>query len=346
MKTKNLWAGVIGSFVIGSGVASVARAQVGEAEVVAEVSVPTSVQTLDDLKLVQGQIQRVVEKVRPATVALTSTKSGASGSGVIVNQGGLILTAAHVVQGNDEMSVIFPNGKAHTAKVLGSNRTKDVAMLQLVKKQVWPYAEIGESDTLEVGNHVIAMGHAGGYDTRRPAPVRFGRLLSKNRKGFITSDSVLIGGDSGGPLFDMNGKVVGINSSIGQSRLTNNHAGISALVEDWDRLLKGDTWGQLNQNPLADPDSPVMGFTFEETRANNGVIVMEVLDDSPADRAGFENGDVLTAIENEEVKNGRDLLVALNHHKPDDTIEVTLIRVGKEVKLRIKLSRRGEFFKR
>jgi len=286
-----------------------------------------------------------VKKVRPATVALTSTKSGSSGSGVIVNENGLILTAAHVVQGNSEMSVIFPDGKAFVAKVLGSNRTKDVSMLQLVKKKEWPYVELGDSDAMNVGEHVIAMGHAGGYDARRPAPVRFGRLLSKNRKGFVTTDSVLIGGDSGGPLFDMKGKVIGINSSIGKSWLINNHAGISALVQDWDRLVRGDTWGSLNQNPLADPDSPVMGFTFEETR-NRGVIVIEVLDKSPAKKAGFKAGDILIAIENEQVRNGRSLLVALNHHKPGDTVEVTLMRGENQIKLEITLSRRGEFFKR
>jgi len=337
MKTKNLWTGLIGSFVVWSGNASVLNAQ---------VTIPTKVQTLDDLKKIENQIQAVVKKVRPATVALTSTRSGASGSGVIINKDGLILTAAHVVQGNEEMSIIFPNGKAFIAKVLGSNRTKDVAMLQLVKKKNWPFAEIGDSDALKIGGYVIAMGHAGGYDTRRPAPVRFGRLLSKNKKGFITSDSVLIGGDSGGPLFDMNGKVVGINSSIGQSWLTNNHAGISALVQDWDRLLKGDTWGKLVKNPMNDPDSPVMGFTFEEARDNKGVIVMEVLDDSPAKRAGFKQGDVLVEIENEKVKNERDLLVALNRHKPNDTVEIILMRAEEEIKLMITLSRRGEFFRR
>lgn len=336
MKIKKLWTGFIVSLVLFSGNSSVISAQ---------VSTPIEVQTLEDLKRIQNQIQMVVKKVRPATVALTSTKSGASGSGVIVNKGGLILTAAHVVQGNEEMSIIFPNGKAFIAKVLGSNRTKDVAMLQLVKKKDWPFVEIGDSDALEIGGHVIAMGHAGGYDTRRPAPVRFGRLLSKNRKGFITSDSILIGGDSGGPLFDINGKVVGINSSIGQSWHTNNHAGISALVLDWDRLLKGDTWGELNQNPMADPDSPVMGFTFEETR-NQGVVVMEVLNDSPAMRAGFKTGDILVSIENEKVKNGRDLLVALNRYKPKDTVEIMLMRDEEEIKLKITLSRRGDFFKR
>lgn len=339
MRKNNLLFGIVGSLLIWGADTSEVHAQVVARDV-------TQVKSVEDLKILQSRIQEVVKKARPATVGLTSARSGASGSGVIVNKEGLILTAAHVVGGNQEMSVIFPNGKAFTAKVLGSNRTKDVAMLQLVKKMDWPYAEVGDSDSMQIGEPVVAMGHAGGYDTRRPAPVRFGRLLSKNRRGFITSDSVLIGGDSGGPLFDLNGKVVGINSSIGNLWSTNNHAGISALKKDWDRLLKGDTWGQLNQNPLADPDSPVMGFIFEEANGRKGVVVTEVLENSPAEKAKFKSGDILIGIDNEKVSDGKDLLVALNHHKPNDTVEVTLMRDGKLIRLNITLTRRGDFFRR
>jgi len=216
----------------------------------AQTGLPAAVKSIEDLKKIEQRVKKVVAKARKSTVGLTSLRSGASGSGVVVSSR------------NEEMNVIFPDGKAYVAKVLGANRTKDVAMLQLVGDQKWPFVELGDSSALEVGDHVIALGHAGGYDTRRPAPVRFGRLLKKNTKGFIMTDTTLIGGDSGGPLFDMDGKLVGINSSIGNSWQANNHAGVTALVKDWDRLLEGDTWGQLNQNPLADPDSPVMGFTF------------------------------------------------------------------------------------
>ena len=336
MKRRNLWLGVVGSVVtwcVASGLVSAQGGEIVKAE------------SIEDLKELQGKIKLVVEKVRPATVGLTSTKSGASGSGVIVNQEGLILTAAHVVGGNSEMSVIFPDGKAYIARVLGANRTKDVAMLQLVKKKEWPFAELGSSDIMEVGEHMVTMGHAGGFDTRRPAPVRFGRLLSKNKRGYITSDSVLIGGDSGGPVFNLDGKIVGINSSIGESRMTNNHAGISSLVKDWDRLLKGDTWGSLSRNPLADPDRAMMGFIYEENR-NKGVIVVDCLDGSPAVKAGLKNGDLVVAIGNEKVKNGKDLEVAMSHHEPDDVVEVTLMRDDQEIKYKVKLSRRGEFFKR
>lgn len=303
------------------------------------------IKNLEDLKELQTKIQTIVKKVQPATVALTSTRTGSSGSGIIVNESGLILTAAHVVQGNREMSVIFPDGKVFPGKVLGSNRTKDVAMVQIIKQQKWPFAEIGDSAAMKVGDHVIAMGHAGGYDTRRKPPVRFGRLLSKNRNGFITTDCTLIGGDSGGPLFDLNGYVVGINSSIGNVWANNNHAGITALVADWEKLAKGETWGRLNQNPMADPDSPVMGFIFEELKNGQGVLIGDVLKDSPAKIAGIKEGDILTAIDNEVITRGNDLLVAMAHHKSGDEVMVTLLRKNKVLKLNMKLARRGDLFK-
>ncbi len=310
--------------------------------VLAQDVIPAGVQNLEDLKKVQGQIQEVVKKVQPATVALVSNQTGTSGSGVIVNKEGLILTAAHVVMGNTQMSVIFNDGKAFNAKVLGSNKTKDVSMLQIVDKIDCPFVTLGDSDSMAIGSHVVALGHAGGYDAKRPAPIRFGRLLSKNRNGFITTDSVLIGGDSGGPLFDTQGKLIGINSSIGESWHTNNHAGISSLALDWERLLKGETWGKLIQNPIVDPDSPVMGFTFDEV-ADKGVVVMDVLDDSPADEAGIKSGDIVTALENEAITKHRDLSVAINRYNPDDTIQITLLRKEKEIKLKITLTRRGKF---
>lgn len=311
----------------------------------AQTALPAEVKSLDDLKKVESRVQKVAALARRATVGLTSQKTGASGSGVIVNKEGLILTAAHVSSKNERMNVIFPDGSSHEAKVLGANRTKDVAMLQLVKSSkhgVWPFVNLGDSSAMKIGDNVIALGHAGGYDTRRPAPVRFGRLLKRNPSGFIMTDTALIGGDSGGPLFDMDGKLIGINSSIGNDWQVNNHAGISALVRDWDKLLAGDTWGQLGANSLADPDRPVMGFNFDEI-GNKGVIVTNVLDGSPAREAGFKKGDVLLAIGDKKIKNGKNLEMELENYKPGDVINVILSRKGEVRVYEVKLARRGEF---
>ena len=307
---------------------------------IASAQLPEKVKSVEDLKKIQKQLKLVVKKVRPATVALTSTRTGSSGSGVVVSKEGIILTAAHVVQGNKEVNVVFNDGKAYKAKVLGSNRTKDIAMVKLIDKKDWPVAAIGDSSKLSIGGYVVAMGHAGGFDTRRKPPVRFGRLLSRNPNGFITTDCTLIGGDSGGPIFDINGNVIGINSSIGNSWALNNHAGISALVQDWERLEKGDNWGRLNSNPMADPDSPVFGFMFEENN-NKGVLIKEVLPKSAAAKAGMKAGDILTGFEKSLIKNGRDLIVQLSRRKPGEKVSVTVTRDQKVIKLEAVLDRRG-----
>ena len=205
-----------------------------------------------------------MQKVLPATISLFSTKSGASGSGVVVSKDGLILTAGHVVRGSDEMTVVFPNGKQATGKVLGANYTRDTAMVQIMDPKPtfgWPHAGIGKSQKLASGDLVIALGHAGGYDPVRTPPVRFGRVIAQGQDHFLNTDCTLIGGDSGGPLFDLNGSVVGIHSSIGDSLSSNNHAGITGVLQDWEKLKKGETWGSLGGSSLLDnPDAPVIGI--------------------------------------------------------------------------------------
>lgn len=301
------------------------------------------VQTLEDLKTLQSEVKQVVAKVQPATVSLASNRTGAWGSGVVVSQDGLILTAAHVVQGTNTMMVIFPDGKEKEGKVLGANRTKDVAMVQIAEAGTYPFVSIGNSDNLKVGDFVVAMGHAGGYDTLRKPPLRFGRVVSRNANGFLSTDCTLIGGDSGGPLFDLQGNVVGINSSIGYDWKANNHAGVSGLVADWDRLKKGDTWGDLRANPLANPDSPVMGFSIGG-EYEGGIIADAILPGGPAEAAGMKANDVIRAINGQRVKTGQSLLVELNRYRPGQAVLIKVKRGEETLELNLKLTRRGDFY--
>ena len=205
-------------------------------------------QDISQLKSLEQKVTGVVQKVLPATISLFSMKNGASGSGVVVSKDGLILTAGHVVRGSDEMTVIFPNGKQAQGKVLGANYTRDIAMVQITDPKPtfgWPHTSVGKAHKITTGDLVIALGHAGGYDPVRTPPVRFGRMIARGLDQFISTDCTLIGGDSGGPLFDLRGNIVGIHSSIGELLSSNNHASIEGILEDWDKLKKGDTWGTL-----------------------------------------------------------------------------------------------------
>lgn len=301
-------------------------------------------QTLDQVKALQARIQQVAAKVLPATIALQVEASGASGSGVVVNKDGLVLTAAHVVEGTDKVMAVFPDGRRVPAKVLGANATRDEAMVQLEGKGPFPFAEMGDSAQLKPGSFVVALGHSAGFDPARTPPVRFGRIISINPGNFMTSSCTLIGGDSGGPLFDLDGRVVGIHSSISQSLQANNHARIAGFKEDWDRLLAGETWGRLTMNPLADPQSPVIGIEFAPG-AGPGVLVRRVVEDGPAARAGIMVGDRLTAVDGQPVRDTRALLIILASKSVGTPVEVSFQRSGKEQKASVSLARRGDLFK-
>lgn len=303
-----------------------------------EVPAETPVQNLAQLKALQSKVEDVTEKGLPATVSLFSEKSESSGSGVIISKEGLILTAGHVVEGLEEVTVVFPGGKQARGKVLGSNRSKDAAMVKLQPGEEWPFMELGDSGSVKVGDFVISLGHAGGYDALRTPPVRFGRVVALNPLGFIGTDCALIGGDSGGPLFDLDGKVIGIHSSIGASLMSNNHTGVQNFRADWTRLEKGETWGRLTMNPLMNPDRPVIGFNVAGA-VPGGVQLAEVHPDSPAEVAGMRRGDVVVSIDGQQVKSLRELQGILSRHEPGNEVELAFTRQGESMSCKLKLAR-------
>lgn len=302
-------------------------------------SVPAG--SLAELKQIQEEVHRVERKVTPATVALLSDR-GDTGSGVIVSRDGLVLTAAHVVQGDEVMRVIFPDGRMGKARVLGANYTRDAAMVQIEDGKNLPFVELGDSDSISVGDFVVALGHAKGYDPARRAPIRLGRMNTDGKQRFMISECTLIGGDSGGPLFNMQGRLVGIHSSIGPLLKVNNHVPVNVFKQDWKRLLKGEQWGGLGLHPMADPDTPVLGFSMAYMQGVDGVIVDGIVADSPADQAGLQLGDLVTHLGERRVSNPRDMLRELGRHHPGESVDLVVIRKGTTYKAPLKLGRRGD----
>lgn len=301
--------------------------------------------TLNDLKKLEAKVESVSKNVMPATVALISDRTGSSGSGVITSEDGLILTAAHVVQGAEEMLVVFPDGKQVQGKVLGANYSKDIAMVRIADPGKWPHLDMGKSGSLQAGDWVMVLGHSAGFDPGRTPPVRFGRVVSKGPGNFLTTDCTLIGGDSGGPLFDLDGKIVGINSSIGESWSNNNHAGIDGFREDWERLSAGDTWGELSLNPFANPEMPALGIGMALVQGVKGVVVESVAPGSPAAAAGLRVGDVIRGVDDSEVRNGKDLLTILaKNYKSGDKVKLVVFRDQDKLEMKVTLKRRVELF--
>lgn len=297
--------------------------------------------TAADLAALEIKVRDVSAKVLPATVALISEKTGSSGSGVIVDKEGLILTAAHVVQGAETLTVVFPDGKQAAGKVLGANYSKDIGMVRITSQGTWPFVALGNSRTLKEGDWVVALGHSAGFDPARTPPVRFGRVMSRGPGNFFTSDCTLIGGDSGGPIFDLAGKLIGINSSIGRSWSNNNHAGIDGFREDWDRMLQGESWGTLQMNPLANPEMPVLGIGMAgDIWEGKGVLVDSVVQDSPAAAAGVRRGDVLIELDGSGVDDGGELLRLLAKRVPGEKVKLAVLRDDARVELTATLKAR------
>ncbi len=292
------------------------------------------IESIDDLKKLEEQVQQVVRENTKVTVSLISPKSGGAGSGVIVSRDGLILTAAHVIEGNEFMTVIFPDGRQERARVLGANYTRDAAMARLLGEGPWPFAEVSDSRSLEVGDFVVAMGHPKGYDPTRRPPVRFGRVMTKRDLDFITTDCTLIGGDSGGPLFDLKGRVVGIHSNIGPDREINNHAGLSGFQSSWEKMLAGKSWGVLGDRHR-DPHRPVIGINFRETPA--GLLVESVPAQGPAFAAGLRPGDLVTSIAGQDIRSLDGLAEIFADLSIGDEISVTSWRGQKEMTIKVKL---------
>ena len=301
-----------------------------------------AVESLGDLKKIEAQVKSVVETRTDCTVSLVSTNLGASGSGVIVSAEGLILTAAHVVEGSREMTVIFPNGSQAKAKVLGANYNRDAAMAQLIGDGPWPFAEVGDSSNLEVGDFVVAMGHPKGYDPTRRPPVRFGRVMAKGDLEFVTTDCTLIGGDSGGPLFDLEGRVIGIHSHIAPDRQVNNHAGVSGFKSSWEKMLAGRNWGKLGGNGR-DFNRPVLGLLLEP--AKGGMRVQEAREGSPAFAAGIRTGDLVVEIANIEISDPEKLNNIFADYEAGEKVPVIIYRNEKEEVKTVTLRRLGDIYK-
>jgi serine protease Do len=276
----------------------------------------------EELQRLEARVAEILPRLMEATVAIRVLPG--EGSGVIVSPDGLVLTAGHVSGTPDrEVMVVLPDGRSVKGKTLGRNKSDDDGMVQLLEPGPFPYVEVGDSAALQRGQWVLALGHSNGYRRDRPAPLRVGRV---NRvSDFIVTDAVLVGGDSGGPLFDLDGRVVGIHSRIGNSAAANMHVPIKKFSESWDRLVAGDEWSNFGDGLAhALRGGPWMGIECETDAG--GVRVTLVEQGSPAAESGLRAGDVITRINGRDIDEIDDLRTTLRRFAVGDTVRVTLTR--------------------
>lgn len=291
---------------------------------------------VDELKALQDRVKTVVDKCTPSTVGITI--GFGAGSGVIVSEDGLVLTAAHVITGEDlsgksapyeagkSCSIVLPDGKRVKAKTLGVNSDNDVGMVQITEKGPndgkWPFLPVAKSAALKKGQWVVSLGHPGGPKEGRPPVVRLGRVES-NTKDLVRSNCTLVGGDSGGPLFDLDGNVIGIHSRIGFTLAQNIHVPTEQFKAQWDKLVAGEVFGRVAKKPAS---TAVLGVVFPEDEEDDAWITEEVESDTPAGKAGIKAGDTITKFNSESVKSVKRLRELLKDKKPDDVVKVTVRR--------------------
>ncbi|MFZ5831733.1 MAG: trypsin-like peptidase domain-containing protein [Planctomycetota bacterium] len=228
---------------------------------------------VEELRALQSKIQETAKKVLPTVVGV---RVGASqGSGVIVSEDGLILTAGHVAgKPGLDVDVQLFDGRTVKGKTLGIHGNADAGMMRITTEGRWYHAETAKTSKQPAGTWCLAVGHPLGFQNERPPVVRVGRVL-RSGDGFVQTDCPLVGGDSGGPLFDLEGRVFGINSRIGPPIEFNYHVPIDAFHENWDRLLGSETW----QDKLPSRESESMRAAFRPLVAEARRCTVQVLCD-------------------------------------------------------------------
>ena len=290
-----------------------------------------------DLEAIQSALIAALPKARAATVAI-ELKEG-SGSGVIVSADGLVLTAAHVATGvNRKLTVIMEDGKRLNARSLGLVADSDAAMIRITDTGKYPFVEIDRDNSTRLGDWVFSLGHSGGFDEKRGSVVRLGRIV-RVANATLQSDCMLIGGDSGGPLFDLMGKLAGIHSRVGQQLQVNMHVPMSQFLDHWEALEKGEFIGE---GPFA--KKPVKGSGFlglaSEARPEGGLRVTKVGDDTPAASAGMKVGDVLLSLNGTRLESRPQMQELLKELSAGDEVALEIEREGKSETLTLELGER------
>jgi serine protease Do len=270
------------------------------------------------------------------------------GSGIIVSSDGYVLTANHVVEGMDEIKVaLSDNKKEYTARVVGTDPLTDVAVLKIDATGL-PAITLGDSDQLEVGDVVLAIGNPFnvGQSVTMGIVSALGRKVETPGQGyaiqdFIQTDAAINPGNSGGALVDVEGRLVGINTQIKSSSYGNEGIGfavpINLACHVMERLINGGrvTRGYLDIR-MQDVDASIAPFF--NLPGLKGVLVDDVMFGSTANKAGIKPGDFVTGFNGKEVDDGNSLQLAISECAPGSDATVTLIRNGAAQSLAVKLA--------
>lgn len=297
--------------------------------------------TREDLLAIQDSLRKSLGQARKATICIQIGKG--SGSGVIVSEDGLIMTAAHVTAAvGKKMKVVMEDGTELDAISLGLHSEIDASLLQITTEGKYPFVEVDEATTAEsselrLGDWVFALGHSGGFDKARGSVVRLGRIV-RMAENTIQSDCKLIGGDSGGPLFDMNGRLIAIHSRVGKVLEQNMHVPMH-VYHTFDKQLRASEF--IGDGPFA--KRPVRGSGFiglALEKADGGLKVTGLFPKAPGEKAGVKVGDLLLKVNDDAVKNKSEMKALMKKYSAEEELVLTLSRDGEVKEIKVTLEKR------
>jgi serine protease Do len=294
----------------------------------------------DDLIAIEEQVRSVLKNSKAATVCV---QGNGSGSGVIISEDGLVLTAGHVSgEPGKKIHVVLQDGTKLKAKALGRSAAADSGLIRITEKGKYPFVDVALPATVFKGDWIFAIGHPGGFDKDRGLVLRVGRVIHRSTDT-IQTDCKLIGGDSGGPLFDMLGRVVGIHSRVSKTNEQNFHVTVRAFKRDWDRMLASKIVTIDDSYAKIDRKGGFLGI--QRVSHPKGVLITGVIGNSPAAVAKLRPGDIITHIDEEKIESLNLFRFLINQHGPGEKVTLKMIKrwEGGDDKVVVTLGDRNKF---
>jgi serine protease Do len=272
-------------------------------------------------------------------------KQKSLGSGFIIDKHGFIVTNNHVVENADQITVQLNNGKEYDADIIGRDPNTDLALIKIKPTDDLPYIELGDSNTLKVGQWVMAIGNPFGLEHTVTAGIvsAMGRVIGSGPyDDFIQTDASINPGNSGGPLLDMNGKVVGINTAIvaggqgiGFAIPTKLAAGIIDQLKRNGEVTRG--WLGVGVQPLDKELGDYYGI-----KDGKGVLITDVFPGDPAEKGGIKPKDVIVSVNGVKIETPRDLTGTIADLTVGDTAKIDIYRESKRITFNVKIGKRPD----
>jgi serine protease Do len=282
------------------------------------------------------------------------------GSGFLISADGYIITNDHVAGDATKVIVTTTDGKQHDAKLIGTDRASDVALLK-IEGDDFPHLELGNSDDVLVGEWAIALGNPFGlFDINAKPTVTVGVISNKEVNlrpqddrvyiGMIQTDAAISSGNSGGPLVNSLGQVIGMNTVIYSTSTSYRGAGsigigfavpINRVMETVKELkehgsIDRDFWTGMSVRSI---DKNIARYL--ELESNDGAVITEIAPHSPAANAGLEVGDVVIKADSMQIRTHEDLYLVIYDARVNDVLDLTILRKGEKLKKQLRLVKRG-----